>query len=319
MNFPDFGNFPKYDEIWTNPGVKAAIDIGTNAVLLLIAEVSEGRVSPIKELQRLPRLGKGVDGTGSLSYDAMEAVIMVLHEYRGVIEQYGEIPVVVTATSAVRDASNKMEFLWLVEEATGYRVRVLSGEEEAQCSYVGALSQLPFRNAVCVDVGGGSTEIAHRGRNKIEGISINLGSVRLQERLNDKGGTDVAGIRSEIQHILSDHLNTFSLSETERLVAVAGTATTLSGLIMKVDDYDASLINGSRVTLTHLDGLISYLAACTKDEILALHPEMLTGREDLILAGACILSEIMRALKKSEFTTSSGGIRHGSLLTPLYN
>jgi len=153
--------------------VKASIDIGTNTVLLLIAEKDDfGGLRVIREEQRVPRLGRGVDTDRTLHPDSMARVIEALREYKGMIEaassRYGagDVSPVVTATSAVRDAANRDEFMKKVHEAIGWKIRLLSGDEEANATFRGAVRSLPatlvlkYDDAIVLDIGGGSTETA---------------------------------------------------------------------------------------------------------------------------------------------------------------
>ena len=153
--------------------MKASIDIGTNTVLLLIAEKDDlGGLRVIREEQRVPRLGRGVDTDRTLHPGSMARVIEALREYKGMIEaassRYGagDVSPVVTATSAVRDAANRDEFMKMVYEATGWKIRLLSGDDEANATFRGAVRSLPatlvskYDDAIVLDIGGGSTETA---------------------------------------------------------------------------------------------------------------------------------------------------------------
>lgn len=276
----------------------AAIDIGTNTVLLLVADVADGVVTPLYQDQRIPRLGKGVDASGNLSMDRMMAVIECLVEYRDAIyERFGVLPVVVTATSAVRDAANRIEFLWMVEEATGYRIRILTGDEEADTTFRGALSMLPdARNGdICViDIGGGSTELIFASDGVItKQHSFDVGSVRMSERA---GWTTSAALDVEALFRSKGFADV-----RRRAVGVAGTAAVVRAV-------------SSDLSLSALEGLQSEWASLTPADLLARHPEILKGREDVIFAGLGILITAMRVVGAERLEVSDGGIRHGMLL-----
>lgn len=284
----------------------AAIDIGTNTVLLLVADVADGVVTPLYDDQRIPRLGKGVDASGNLSMDRMMAVIECLVEYRDAIyERYGVLPVVVTATSAVRDAANRIEFLWMVEEATGYRIRILRGEEEAETTFRGALSMSPDARSgdICViDIGGGSTELIFASDGAItKQHSFDVGSVRQSERSGwmPPVGMDVVARNTEAL-IQQFQENGFGDSN-RRAIGVAGTA----AIVRAVSE---------ELSLDALQRLQQVWAACTPDELLGRHPEILNGREDVIFAGLGILIAAMRVIGAERLEVSDGGIRHGMLL-----
>jgi exopolyphosphatase / guanosine-5'-triphosphate,3'-diphosphate pyrophosphatase len=168
---------------------KASIDIGTNSVLLLVAEMDGENLHILRELQEVPRLGKGVDKNRNLHPDSQQRVIAVLKNYQNYLDDhYPETTAetIVTATSAARDAANRDQFLRLVKKETGWDVRLLSGREEAEITYRGALSVLNGREKtknVILDIGGGSTEIAYgNGYNLADGFSADMGSVRFTER-----------------------------------------------------------------------------------------------------------------------------------------
>jgi len=279
----------------------AAIDIGTNTVLLLVADVEDGHVRELCSEQRIPRLGKGVDATGNLAPDRMMAVIEVLVEYRDIIAEYGSMDVMVSATSAVRDAANRIEFLWLVEEATGYRVRILTGEEEADTTFRGAsvMMDAPPVGAWCViDIGGGSTElILAEGGNRVKQRSFDVGSVRLSER---SGWTSPEGV-GELTDLFRSH--GFD-QRVDAAVGVAGTAA-----VMKAVAPD--------LRLTTLEAMLADWRGLTPEDLLARHPEVLFGRSDVITAGLAILVAAMRAMGVEELRVSAGGIRHGLLLRAL--
>ncbi len=278
----------------------AAIDIGTNTVLLLVADVVDGIITPLYEEERIPRLGKGVDGSGNLHPDKMMEVISVLVEYRDAIyERFGVLPVVITATSAVRDAANRIEFLWMVEEATGYRIRILTGDEEADITFVGALSMLPEArdgNICVIDIGGGSTELILATDSVIsQQHSFDVGSVRYSERY---GWRPPVGAEAEL---MSQFQQKGFSGDGIRAVGVAGTAG-----IVKAVSPDLSL-----------QGLIALQddwSRLTPQTLLERHPEILHGREDVILAGLGILIAAMRAIGAERLEVSAGGIRHGMLL-----
>ena len=137
----------------------ASIDIGTNSVLLLIGEQTELGLQVHEDVQRLPRLGAMVDSNGVLARQSIDRVLEVLKEYAEIIQTYGDGVLKktrVTATSAVRDAANKNEFLSLVKEFVGFEIQILSGEEEAKYTYLGAISQtqVESKSILVVDIGG---------------------------------------------------------------------------------------------------------------------------------------------------------------------
>lgn len=286
----------------------AAIDIGTNTVLLLVAEVEGGRIRELRSEQRIPRLGKGVDAAGNLAPDRMMAVIEALVEYRDIIAGYGPMDVVVSATSAVRDAANRIEFLWLAEEATGYRIRILTGEEEADTTFTGALSMMdatPAGSWIVIDIGGGSTElILADGDRRLARRSFDVGSVRLSERNGWVPPVDRENVWAGVRDLTRQFQEAGFDAGGGTAVGVAGTAG-----VMKAVAPDLGL--------GILEAMLDEWCGLTPESLLARHPEVLRGREDVILAGLAILVAVMRAAGAGELTVSAGGIRHGLLLKAL--
>jgi exopolyphosphatase / guanosine-5'-triphosphate,3'-diphosphate pyrophosphatase len=305
--------------------VRAAIDIGTNTVLLLVAEVNGNRIQTLLERQEIPRLGKHVDEARNLSPDGMEMVINVLDKYIRIIHgEFGDIPVIVTATSAVRDAANRDFFLHQIRAATRLEVRILSGEEEAAWTFTGAIAPMNFssdQQITVVDIGGGSTELAVGLPNAMQhAVSIDMGSVRFTERYlkhSPPDTSDIISCKSAIVKELTD-ISHGNLFKTNMITGVGGTVTTLAVLchhIKFIQDVNVLGLVITRHALTSLTGRMQKLSA---DQLLILNPVILKGRQDIIFAGLLILDGIMEFFGFDELTVSTGGIRHGSLLrTPI--
>lgn len=303
--------------------IRASIDIGTNSALLLVADVKSGRLTVLHEEQRIPRLGQGVDESGMLSAAAQQRVLAVLKDYHAILKsRFNEVvsDTIVTATSAVRDAANRSEFLDHIKNTTGWNVTLLSGEEEAQVTYRGALSVLEKENqngrVAVVDIGGGSTEIAF-GREGVlrEFISHNMGSVRFTERfLKDSppSGPQVGEALAEARKLLYGWKER-PAAGTE-LVGVAGTVTSLAGIDLGLKKYDPAKINGFKVQRSFVETMIDEFRSLTGDEIEKRYPVFLQGRGEVILGGVLILLESMKWAECDAITVSTGGIRHGILL-----
>lgn len=327
----------------SSDGIRASIDIGTNTVLLLVANIRNGLIEVLHEDERMPRLGNGVDQHRNLSVDSMERVIGVLIEYRNYIyDRFGVIPVVVTGTSAVRDAENRIEFLWLVEEATGYRVRILSQREETGITFKGALSVLDprvssfiqtetRRNAtdadfMVIDIGGGSTEVAIGGNDGdlSFGYSFNMGSVRFSERYLKESpprdeNLDIA-VQAINEMVGQAPFSKFIGNQTIA-VGVAGTAITLQYLVQSIvrgTKFVDEAPKGQFIQLREIEEVYQKLRNLTTAEIRAINPGLMEGREDIILAGTLILISILKHAGIDRFAVSTGGIRHGALLSLAY-
>lgn len=301
--------------------MKAAIDIGTNTVLLLIGTIHDGKLNVVREEYRIPRLGKGVDESKSLHADSMQRVLNVLNEYNQILEK--EYPnckeVIVTATSAVRDAQNRNEFLHRIKSETGFEVRLLSGDDEAIYTYGGALAPLKTRQEspyVVLDIGGGSTEIAlGEGFELSHYTSIDMGCVRFTERFlkgNPPSSDEIEACRIEIDQLLKkQHL---SINKNTSAVGVAGTVTTLAAMEMESEVYEPELINGYKLSIDQIRKSIEVFSSRTFDELILLSPVALKGRVDIFLAGLLILEGFLKYYNLTEIVVSTGGIRHGTLL-----
>ena len=301
--------------------MKAAIDIGTNTVLLLIGEELDGSLNVLHEEYRIPRLGKGVDESRSLYPDSIERVLTVLKEYKSIIAK--EFPdceqVTITATSAVRDAKNRDKFLTLIKNEIGEDVQLLSGDEEAIYTYGGALAPLSVSlnsDFVVLDIGGGSTEIASGyGLNLNTYTSIDMGCVRFTERFlngNPSNPDHIEACRNEIERLLQSQELDIKISA--KAIGVAGTVTSLAAIEMNSDSYEPDLYNGFTLSLTSIQEHIKTFSSQTFDELIKLAPIALEGRVDIFLAGLLILEGFLKYYNLSEIVVSTGGIRHGALL-----
>ncbi|MEX0646254.1 MAG: Ppx/GppA family phosphatase [Balneolaceae bacterium] len=299
---------------------EASIDIGTNSVLLLVAEKRDGRLTILDEKQEIPRLGKGVDREKNLHPDSRKRVLSVLQFYKEwLMKNY---PVVIdrvrlTATSAVRDASNRKEFIREIHTITGWPVQLLDGKEEAETTYRGALSVLHdvkgMYNLV-LDIGGGSSEIAAgRGFTFDEGISFDMGSVRFSERFfsgDPPPAEDIMNTRVAVQAFLNGKKVP---GENFRAIGVAGTVTSLAGIESGLKHYNSKKLNGYRLGKLSIEKLVKEFSIKSAYEIEKKYPTHLKGRGDVILAGTLILNEFLEWCGKSEIIVSTGGIRHGIL------
>jgi exopolyphosphatase / guanosine-5'-triphosphate,3'-diphosphate pyrophosphatase len=305
--------------------IRASIDIGTNTVLLLVAESNGKDVVPLLDRQEIPRLGRHVDEARNLSDEGIRKVETILRNYRQIISTgFGDIPVIVTATSAVRDASNRGHFLEYMKEKTGFEIQILSGDEEAALTYSGALAPLnlePDQQVLVVDIGGGSTELAaglHGTLKKY--ISIDMGSVRFTERHlkhDPPESRDVAICREEIIKCLDR--SGLKTDPGTMLIGVAGTVTTLAALCLNLTNFEAGQLDGLKIKSDQLKKVISKIIPLSSEKILALNPGVLNGREDVILAGLLIMEGVTEYFGISELTVSTGGIRHGALLKAFYH
>ncbi|MBK8252115.1 MAG: Ppx/GppA family phosphatase [Polyangiaceae bacterium] len=291
----------------------ATIDIGTNSVLLLIAESTPTGLVPVIELATITRLGQGVDRARRLAPEAVERTLECLAHYARVISSNGPMQTIAVGTSAMRDAQGGAEFRERAAAILGVAPRVASGDEEAELTFFGSLSGLPQTNEVLVfDVGGGSTELivgAHQSGPRHK-ISLDIGSVRLTERhvrSDPPLSSELVRIREDVRRSLDSV--PFEIA-TEQVVGVAGTVTTIFAYVRNVAPYDASRVHGMSLCTDEVAAAADRLAALTTAErkaIAAIDPK----RADVIVAGTVLVDELLKRAKAHSMTVSDRGVRWG--------
>lgn len=298
----------------------AGIDIGTLTCRLLIAEAPLR--APLRELssaRAILRLGEGVDRTKRLSEPAIERVVTTLREWKALIERSDVDGCIAVATSAVRDAENRLEFLDRVLKEIGMQVEVLSGEEEARRTMLGIRSGLPAGavDVLALDIGGGSTElILDRPGQPPIARSIDLGVVRLSERTLHHDPPTTEEVREAREWIRRETLA--SVADMPRpvgltFVGTAGTITSLAAMAQKLPAYEPTRIHNYVLTLERTRELERLLLGMPRAERSAL-PGLEKGREDVIVAGAIILRTAMETLEVRDCLVSDLGLREGVLL-----
>lgn len=289
--------------------MRAAIDIGTNSVRLLVAESTSGQLKPIvKELQTT-RLGEGVSQSGRLSSEAMDRTVEAL----AILVQHANTyttQITAVATSAVRDAANKEKFLALCREHASIDVCVLSGEAEAQLSYAGALlGQDAAGECTLLDIGGGSTELAYgAGAKLIRLQSYNVGAVRLSEMFTagKNGIVDVISINDWLTHFWYKQQQWPQNS----LRGVGGTITSLAAIAQELTVYDSQKVNNYCVSFAQIEAIMYRLALMTlkeRKQVVGLQP----ARADIICYGLAILHSLMNWLEANEIVVSEQDILEG--------
>ncbi len=297
--------------------LRASIDLGTNTCLMLLAEVESGQIKKVLgDYARVIRLGEGVDEARILQPEAIERTLRCLTEYNEIVSGAGILPddVVCVATSQARDASNGKEFFTRVEVECGFRFRVISGKDEARMSFMGSLlpGMEPSHYAV-VDIGGGSTEFVTAQ----EGRSIDLGSVRFTERYLESDPVTEAeylGCLERIDYKL-EGLKEWrgSIPADSRMLAVAGTATTLASWHLGLKEFDAAAIDQVALTKDHLCRMVEDLKRMTvaeRREQVGIEPK----RADVLLAGAMIMWRSMGKLNFPSCNISTRGLRYGVIM-----
>lgn len=300
----------------------ASIDVGTNTALLLVAEIKNGKLQVLREEQRVPRLGQGVDAQKNVSENAMQRVIDALVEYRHILDtKYPTVnKVYLTGTSAVRDAANREAFMQKIKDETGLVMLLLSGLDEARLTYKGALGVLKEsfndQQNFVIDIGGGSSEVAFgKGQRLSDSHSFDMGSVRYTERFLEHDpplSIEIEAVRNEIEKMLNE--KQFASHTDSNLIGVAGTVTSLAFIEKGMKSYASEPLNGYQLTLETIEQYIKSFSQLTTDEIQAEYPEVMEGRADIIVAGLLILEAFMKRYQFEKLIVSTGGIRHGIIL-----
>jgi exopolyphosphatase/guanosine-5'-triphosphate,3'-diphosphate pyrophosphatase len=317
----------------TGTGVRVgAIDCGTNSIRLLVADViaeeSGTRLVDVHREMRVVRLGEGVDATGMLSTQALDRTWHALSDYTAVLRALGVVRVRMVATSATRDAANRDDFSRMVRTTLGHPPEVITGDEEAELSFAGAVGELdqtsgPF---LVVDIGGGSTELVigsrQHGVNRITGsVSLDIGCVRITERILRSDPPTQAerdAARRWARSLLGPAVDRLPVSTVRRLVPVSGTATTVAAAALKLNSYDPKLIHLSRISTDDVHRVAAFFLGAHRAHraaLLYMHP----GRVDVIGGGALILSEVVTLVTQRapirEVTVSEHDILDGLALS----
>ena len=295
----------------------ATIDIGTNTVLLLVAERGpDGQLVAVEEHATITRLGQGVDKTRSLAPEAVERTNACLDRYAEVVTRLGVDKTAVVGTSAMRDAGGGDAVRAHVKARFGVDARTISGDEEAHLTFGGALSGLTLPGdgrVVVFDIGGGSTEVVDGDRTTRAiryAHSYDVGSVRLSER-HVRSDPPSDAERAEVMRAARDAFAT--IPESVRgapVVGIAGTVTTLAAVSLAMEDYDGARVHGLVLEVTELARVIAKLAGVPLAErklIAGLEPK----RADVIVAGALVALAFLERVGAASLTISDRGVRWG--------
>jgi exopolyphosphatase/guanosine-5'-triphosphate,3'-diphosphate pyrophosphatase len=299
----------------------AVVDIGTNSTRLLVADVDGDRVTD--ELERhseVTRLGTGVDANGALDDEAMGRVYKTLDEYRELIDRHGGERCLAVLTSAVRDAANGQEFARTVEE--GYRLEphILTGDDEARLTFLGATSERDPDDptpTLVVDIGGGSTEmVIGSSHEPTFHVSNQAGVVRQTERHlhgDPPTGDELAALVDDVREIFHANVPEEQRRVVRHAIAVAGTATSLGAIAQELEPYDPEKVHGYTLTTDEIERLLEQLAGVPLEQrrrTPGLHPD----RAPTIVAGTAILLECARLFGLSEVQVSEHDILRGAAL-----
>jgi exopolyphosphatase/guanosine-5'-triphosphate,3'-diphosphate pyrophosphatase len=296
----------------------AALDLGSNTFLLLIADLvkSDGvwRIKQVVEDRvKVTRLAQGVNASGVLAVESLKRAEQCFRDFKKVIDSSQVDQVVAVATSAARDARNSSDFFQLAE-GFNIPIRIISGAKEAELTYSGATAEVADNRGLCVvDVGGGSTEIICKNREgQLLLESLDVGSVRLDEMFFPRHPvkpTEIARLEDYILKMISGSQVEQMRGQVDQLFAVAGTPTTLAALHMGLS-FDGDRVDGYELNRESILQWRDRLGQMTSAKRLEL-PGMQKGREDVIVAGASILNCVASYLQAPKINVSTKGVRYG--------
>ena len=295
----------------------ASIDIGSNTVLMLLAEISNGEIIPIKDLQRIPRISTGLLPGGNITEASQVRLINILTEYNTLIKTSNCSRIIISATSAFRKAANSGDLKMIIEDLFNTEVKILSGDEEAELAFLGTMEYGTKQlHRLVIDIGGGSTEIIYGQSTRIDyRRSFDTGVVSLSEKYFTGHKPENTELTSAEHYIKS----VFGVLPEFRYapgiaVALAGTPVALACLHAGISVYDENRVEASVLSYDDIAALRRYLAGYSPAELLNRHPNILRDRQDLILSGTSILLIIMELLKLDKVIVSTKGVRYGALI-----
>ena len=302
----------------------AVADLGTNSTRLLVATVTtDGRVQPLERRSEVTRLGEGVDASGRLADTAMQRTFDVLARYREMADELGAARLVAVATSAVRDSDNGPAFRERVRGELGFELEIISGDEEARLTFLGATAgHGGDEPTLVIDIGGGSTEfvIGLPGQEPRFHVSTRLGSVRQSERhiaSDPPEHHETEALGRAARDIVTEAVPAAERERVADAIAVAGTATSLAAIDQQLEPYDPERVDRYRLGLADCERMLALLASkplAERRRVPGLHPD----RAPTIVAGAAILVESLRAFGLREVEVREADILHGIALDALY-
>lgn len=324
LSFICMGNLDQAKENCKTCVKKAVIDVGTNSVKLLVAQIADHHIIPIRECAIQTRLGNNAFNNKILQNDGIERTVEVIEFFHEYSKTLGANNIVVIGTSAVREAVNRDEIVKKVKEKTGADLRIISGEEEAELAYYGVVFDTSFENApvLITEVGGGSSQFIIGDKlNLVFRKSYKIGGVRLMNMfpVSDPPTRDEflkckAAVEKEIREnvypdvceLLADYGNSL------KFVATGGTITIVGKMKLKMDEYNREKLDGLPIKLEEICGLTEQLWGMTLKERQSL-PGLPADRADVILFGLQIFMGIMSVLKLNTVHLSARGLRFGAL------
>ena len=291
----------------------AAIDIGTNTILMLIAEFqNREKFQVLTDEHSLARLGQGIGSNQKRILDeAIDRAKKILINYKNICNKYQVDKIYAVATSAMRDAENREKVKNIFEEILNTEIEIISGEKEARFSFSGAIED--ENDSVVIDIGGGSTEIIFGNKEKIkERQSLQIGAVRLKEQYFLDNPVDKKHLKNAENAVIEELGLINNVHPFTKVYAVAGTPTTLAGIFMNLKEFDRNFIQGYQMDIVDIRLLFESFCKMSVEEIINKY-SVNPNRADVITAGTLILIKILEHIKSTKCIASTKGLRYGMM------
>ncbi len=288
----------------------ASIDIGTNTLLMTIADVSADGMTILADTHSIARLGQDVDASKTIQPEAVKRAVEILKRYKERLDELDVHRIRAVGTSCLRDAQNRDEVCKEFESALGCPVEVITGDEEARLCFIGTVEN--DEPTTVLDIGGGSTEIIS-GRNQeiTFRTSLDIGAVRLTEKYFRNLPPTTSQVQAAFDEV-REAIHTIDKELFYPLRVVAGTPTTLAAVCLGLEQFDAAKIHNYPLSTLSVHILLRQLADSTFDELISM-PGVHPGRADILPAGTLILHEFLRYTEQLKCTVSVKGLRYGVL------
>lgn len=300
----------------------ATLDVGSNSVLIYIAEKDEsGDFKTLEDRALITKLGEDLKETGILKPEAMDRTIEALKEFKELMDSYNVDEYVAIGTMALREAKNSKDFLERVEKEAGIKIEVISGEEEARLSHFAVVMGLGIKNedVVIFDIGGGSTEfIISKGPEIQDKFSLNLGALVLTNKFLKSNPVKREEHEALLSYLRGELEKVSFPDKLDKAIGMGGNVTSITAVKFGMKKYDPDKVQGAVLTKEEVSNQIEMYLSKTVEErksIIGLQPK----RAETILAGATILYAILERIKKDSFVASDRGIRHGLMFARFNN
>lgn len=297
-----------------NNNIAAGIDIGSNSIRLIIAEVENNKIKNIIYQEKATtRLATNINKTGILAEEPFKKSIDVLAGFRKALDKYNVTKIKTVATSAVREARNGEDFIKAAKN-TGIEISIISGKEEGMLEYLGVCSGFDAgSHPLILDVGGGSSEIIYmQENNELHTESHKIGVVKMADMFDFQSGSNE--MIEKCRAYIKDFFKNVTIPDNiQSFIATAGTATTLAAIDMEMTEYDFNKVNGYKITKEKVIEILNKVYSTPYNKRLEIKG-MDKGREDLIIPGILIILEILNKTNINIITVSDFGLREGAVV-----